>query len=73
MMLYISETGYTLTRLHPDPAVASKAYRLQKQGGDGASYDVHVDRHGPHCECMGFLRWNRPCKHIRILQDEGLI
>ena len=69
----IEDTEYLITALEPDPRVASKAYRLVKQGGDQATYDVHVNQHGPHCECLGFLRWNKPCKHIRILQSAGII
>jgi hypothetical protein len=69
----IRDTDYAVMPLEPDPAVASKAYRLTKQGGDGACYDVHLDEYGPHCECLGFLRWNKPCKHIRTLQVAGML
>jgi len=69
----IGETEYAVFPLQPDPEVASKAYRLKKVGGDGAVYDVSQDRFGPQCECLGFLRWNRPCKHIRTLQAAGML
>ena len=71
--LQIEKTEYLVIPLTPDPRVASKAYRLIKQGGDEAAYDVHVNEHGAHCECLGFLRWNKPCKHIRVLQAAGII
>jgi hypothetical protein len=69
----IQGTEYLVVPLFPDPAVAIKAYRLQKQGGDGACYDVRLDEYGPHCECLGFLRWDRPCKHILSLQVAGML
>jgi hypothetical protein len=70
---HIRDTDYAVVPLDPDPAVASKAYRLHKLVPGGASYDVYLDKHGPHCECLGFLRWNKPCKHIRTLQAAGMI
>jgi hypothetical protein len=72
-VFFIRDTAYTVTALLVDPTVTSKAYRLEKHGGDGAVYDVHVTEHGPHCECLGFLRWHKPCKHIRELQVAGMI
>jgi hypothetical protein len=71
--LRIGKTRYTVTELHPDPEVADRAFRLTKVGGDHDGYDVRVDRHGAQCECMGFLRWNKPCKHIRALTEAGLL
>ncbi len=73
MTFLIRNMSYAVVRLDVDPRAARKAYRMIKQGGDGASYDVHLDEHGPHCECLGYLRWNRPCKHIRTLQGAGMI
>lgn len=73
ILVRIQDVAYAVTRLDPHPSVASKAYRLEKRSLDGAVYDVHVDGHGPHCECLGFLRWNKPCKHIRTLQGEGML
>lgn len=43
-------------------------YRLEK--ADGATvYDIDLlAEYGPTCECMGHLRWGRPCKHLVGLQ-----
>jgi hypothetical protein len=71
--LRIGATDYVISRLDPDPMVAHIAYRIAKHEGDQTGYDVRVDEHGPQCECLGFLRWNRPCKHIRALRAAGLI
>ncbi len=72
-LLRIGDTPYAVLRLDADPSIASRAYRVQKASGEGPVYDVRIDRYGPQCECLGFLRWNRPCKHIRGLQEEGII
>ena len=33
------------------------------------TYHVHLTTDGRHsCECKGFLRWQKPCKHIGALQ-----
>jgi hypothetical protein len=72
----ISGVTYSVIPLKPDPAVASKAYRFIKRDGKGrvvANYDVHVNGHGPECECKGYLRWRKPCKHIRTLIAAGMI
>jgi hypothetical protein len=69
----IGDMDYAVVPLRPDMAVARKAYRLRKQGGDHAVYDVSLRSYGPECECLGFLRWNRPCKHIRTLQVAGML
>src|SRR4051812_45798464 len=69
----IRGTDYAVVPLRPDPTVARKAYRFLKQGGDNAVYDVRVDEHGPQCECLGFLRWSKPCKHIKTLQVAGML
>src|SRR5262245_40137558 len=57
--------------VRPIPSDFGTAFRVEKLplygygvyhvnlGGDGAS---------PSCECKGFLRWNKPCKHISGLQ-----
>ena len=47
--------------------MAGKAFRFAKQTGDRAVYDLRLDEHGMHCECLGFLRWGR-CKHCQTLQ-----
>jgi hypothetical protein len=73
MTVLIEGVAYLVVPLLPDPAVASKAYRLQKQGGGRACYDIRLDEYGPHCECLGFLRWHKPCKHIPSLQTAGML
>lgn len=68
----IGAADYAVLALDPDPRVARLAYRLRRPGDD-TSYDVHVDEHGPQCQCLGFLRWNKPCKHILALRMAGLL
>ncbi len=69
---HIGPDEYAVVPLHPDPAVARKAYRLRKRTGDEAVYDVALLDHGAQCECLGFLRWGH-CKHIRTLQAAGML
>lgn len=69
---YIGPDEYAVIPLHPDPAVARKAYRLRKRTGNEAVYDVALRDHGAECECLGFLRWGH-CKHIRTLQAAGML
>src|SRR5437763_16167100 len=68
---------YAVVPLRPDPAVARKAYRMAKLGPNGestAEYDVSVSAEGhPSCECKGFLRWHKPCRHLRTLAAAGMI
>ena len=73
IIFHIDDMDYSVTPLPADPGVAVKAYRLKKLAGDGAVYDVYLDQYGPHCECLGFLRWQRPCKHIRTLHVAGML
>src|SRR5262245_34161141 len=40
-------------------------YRLTK--ADGTTYDLPAD--ASTCECLGFLRWNKPCKHIKAVRE----
>jgi hypothetical protein len=63
---------YAIVPLQPDLAVASKAYRFIKLAGDRTTYDVHLGEHGAECECKGFLRWRKPCKHIKTLVAAGM-
>ena len=63
---------YAVTPLQPDPEVAAKAYRFLKLFGDRCTYDVQLNGHGPECECKGFLRWRKPCKHILCLVAAGM-
>jgi hypothetical protein len=76
IVFWIEGVAYTIIPLKPDPEVASRAYRFLKRDGRGratVNYDVHVNGHGPECECKGFLRWRKPCKHIKTLAAAGMI
>jgi hypothetical protein len=64
---HVGADAYRVYPLTVDPAVAYKAFRFAKQTGDRAVYDLRLDEHGLHCECLGFLRWGR-CKHCQTLQ-----
>jgi hypothetical protein len=73
----IEGAWYSVLPLRPDPAVARKAYRMAKLGPKGettAEYDVSISAEGhPACECKGFLRWHKPCRHLRTLAAAGMI
>jgi hypothetical protein len=58
---------YLVCPLEPDPDVATAAFRLKKQTGDRAVYDVRLTPAYVECDCPGFQRWRRPCKHVRTL------
>jgi hypothetical protein len=64
---HVGADDYRVYPLAADPTVAYKAFRFAKQTGDRAVYDLRLDEHGLHCECLGFLRWGR-CKHCQTLQ-----
>ena len=64
---HVGADAYRVYPLTVDPAVAYKAFRFAKQTGDRAVYDLRLDEHGLHCECLGFLRWGH-CKHCQTLQ-----
>jgi hypothetical protein len=72
--LAIDGISYAVTRLDPDPAVASRAFRLQKaidQGGE--VYDVHLSPEGwVSCDCPGHTRWGH-CKHALAMCQMGLL
>lgn len=51
---------YKVAEVRSEDGADVLGYRLLKR--DGQSYDVQP-AHG-ECECLGYLRWNRPCKHI---------
>ncbi len=73
---WIAGQLYAITPLRPDPEVASKAYRfsvLDRAGTVTQTYDVRQASFGPECECMGFLRWSKPCRHIRCLRAMGML
>jgi hypothetical protein len=40
-------------------------YRLTKP--DGTSYCIDLTCEQPTCECLGFLRWQKPCRHIQAV------
>ncbi len=63
---HIEEDEYHVYPLASDPAVARKAFRFAKQTGDRAVYDLRLDEHGLHCECLGYLRHGY-CKHCQTL------
>jgi hypothetical protein len=50
----------------PLPSDFGRAYRLQKFAENGGDvYNVLLSPDNNHtCECKGFLRWLKPCKHI---------
>jgi hypothetical protein len=76
IVFFIDSVAYSVIPLKPDPEVASKAYRFVKRDSRGritANYDVHVNSRGPECECKGYLRWRKPCKHIKTLAAAGMI
>jgi hypothetical protein len=65
---------YAVTPLRVDPSVMLKAYRLHLLTVDGNSYDVGIKADGkPSCECLGFLNYGRPCRHLRCLRAAGMI
>jgi hypothetical protein len=72
ILFKIDGLSYAVVPLLPDPAVASRAYRLRKLSGEPGTYDVCLAEHGAECECKGFLRW-RHCKHIRCLVAAGML
>jgi hypothetical protein len=73
----IEGSWYAVLPLKPDPGVARKAYRMSKLDALGrvtAEYDVSVSAEGhPACECRGWLRWQKPCRHLRTLAAAGMI
>jgi hypothetical protein len=64
---HIEGDDYTVSPLPIDPSIGSKTFRLAKQTGDGAVYDLHTDQHGIHCQCMGFLRHGH-CQHCDTIR-----
>jgi hypothetical protein len=68
---------YAITAVHDDENGLMQGYllgfRLQKQGGDEACYDVDII--AGTCECLGYLRHCK-CKHLAAickLRDLGRI
>jgi hypothetical protein len=77
IVFWIEGVAYSVLPLHPDPGVATRAYRLTRRDAKGkvvSAYDVSLSPEGHvACECKGFLRWQRPCKHIRCLAAAGML
>jgi hypothetical protein len=73
----IEGAWYSVLPLRPDPAVARKAYRMAKFDPKGRvtdEYDVSISAEGhPACECKGWLRWQKPCRHLRTLAAAGML
>lgn len=45
------------------------AFRLTELAEESDVYDVMLDGpEGTTCECLGFLRWRKPCKHLKALR-----
>lgn len=44
-----------------------KCFRLRKQTGDRNIYTIRPGPRSWECDCWGFRRWRRSCKHIRML------
>ncbi len=76
LFLTIDRTFYAIHPLSCDPAIADRAFRLNK--ADGTLYDVSQTEYGPRCDCPDFV-YRRDgidpagCKHVRALVAQGLI
>jgi hypothetical protein len=77
IVFWIEGVAYSVLPLKPDPGVATRAYRLTHRDAHGkatSTYDVSLSPQGHvACECKGWLRWLKPCKHIRCLVAAGMI
>jgi hypothetical protein len=67
LVLVIGPDTYLAEPLDPHPDVARKAWRLSKNSADLEVYDVRLTGRGPECDCKGFIRWQKPCKHCQAL------
>jgi hypothetical protein len=57
------EGTYWVRRIGSD--IGGEAFEVIKQGaGEDGRYHVRLDGGHSTCECRGFLRWNKPCRHI---------
>jgi hypothetical protein len=63
---------YTIIPLDPDPAVASKAFRLRKHTGDRRVHDVRLTGDGAECGCPGFTH-SRRCEHCDMLRAARML
>jgi hypothetical protein len=63
LTLFIGAVAY-LYWIEPVATDWGRGFKLEKFEG-GEVYHVHLDDAlGHSCECKGFLRWGKPCKHI---------
>jgi hypothetical protein len=76
IVFWIEGAPYSVLPLKPDTGVAVKAFRLTRRDARGrvrSCYDVSLSPEGHvACECKGWLRWLKPCKHIRCLVAAGM-
>jgi hypothetical protein len=70
---HLGTDDYGVVPLAPEPGSACQAFQLHKRTGNRNTYVVRVSRRGPVCDCRGFRRWRRPCKHIRMLQAARML
>jgi hypothetical protein len=74
VVFHIGADSYGVQALPAHADVASKAYRLSKQTAGQEVYDVRLAPEGfVECDCPGFQRWRKPCKHIRALTVAGML
>jgi hypothetical protein len=72
LLVVIAGQTYIAEPLDPHPDVARKAWRLFKSAGSEV-YDVRLTGRGPECDCKGFTRWQKPCKHCQALEALKLL
>jgi hypothetical protein len=70
---HLGTDHYSVIPLAPDPGSGCQAFQFHKRTGNRNTYVVRVTRRGPECDCRGFRRWRRPCKHIRMLQAARML
>jgi hypothetical protein len=61
---------YRVNRITCCPDLAFRLAKLAFETGSDAEadhYDVNLS--ASTCECKGFLRWNKPCKHLTALRQ----
>lgn len=75
LILTINGVLYYVQILRPDPGVAKAAVHLAHlKRGRWHGYDVHVDKHGAHCDCPAAeFGKGKECKHILAAREVGLL
>jgi hypothetical protein len=79
LCIAINHTVYQVEPIRPQDPEITRAWRLAKEGADGAVYDVATHRsHGHQCDCPDFECRRRGldasgCKHIKALVKMGLL